>query len=62
MEELPELGHLNVKRVKDLLGTGEITMVLRQGQRPVDTHSHTGGHHHYLPRVDESDNGPGGGW
>ena len=25
MEEFPELGHLNVKRLKDLLGTGEIS-------------------------------------
>jgi putative DNA primase/helicase len=25
MDEFPELGHLNVKRLKDLLGTGEMT-------------------------------------
>ena len=58
MEELPELGHLNVKRLKDLLGTGEMTARLiakdtvswKPTHTPVVTTN-------YLPRVDESDNG-----
>lgn len=58
MEELPELGHVNVKRVKDLLGTGEMTarycgkdtVSWRPTHTPVVTTN-------YLPRVDESDHG-----
>lgn len=57
-EELPEVGHLNVKRIKDLLGTGEITarycgkdsVSWSPTHTPVVTTN-------YLPRVDESDNG-----
>ena len=58
MEEFPELGHLNVKRTKDLLGTGEMTarycgkdtVAWKPTHTPVVTTN-------YLPRVDESDNG-----
>lgn len=58
MEELPELGHLNVKRLKDLLGTGEMsarycgkdTVVWKPSHTPLVTTN-------YLPRVDESDDG-----
>jgi P4 family phage/plasmid primase-like protien len=58
MEEFPELGHLNVKRLKDLLGTGEMsarycgkdTMVWKPTHTPFVTTN-------YLPRVDESDDG-----
>jgi len=58
MEELPELGHLNVKRLKDLLGTGEMsaryiakdTVVWKPTHTPIVTTN-------YLPRVDESDDG-----
>lgn len=58
MEELPELGHLNVKRAKDLLGTGEMTarhiakdsVSWKPTHTPIVTTN-------YLPRVDESDDG-----
>jgi phage/plasmid-associated DNA primase len=58
MEELPELGHLNVKRLKDLLGTGEMnarhiakdTVSWKPTHTPIVTTN-------YLPRVDESDDG-----
>jgi P4 family phage/plasmid primase-like protien len=58
MEELPELGHLNAKRLKDLLGTGEMTaryiakdtVSWKPTHTPVVTTN-------YLPRVDESDDG-----
>jgi putative DNA primase/helicase len=58
MEEFPELGHLNVKRLKDLLGTGEIsarycgkdTVTWKPSHTPFVTTN-------YLPRVDESDDG-----
>ena len=49
MEEFPELGHLNVKRLKDLTGTEwHDGALLRQGQRALagDTH---GVRHHQLP-------------
>jgi P4 family phage/plasmid primase-like protien len=58
MEEFPELGHLNVKRLKDMHGTGRIT-ARYIGKDSVSwqvTHSMfitT----NYLPRVDESDHG-----
>ena len=58
MEEFPELGHLNVKRLKDLLGTGEIT-ARYCGKDTVTwkpTHS-VFVSTNYLPRVDESDHG-----
>jgi len=58
MEEFPELGHLNVKRLKDGLGTGEMTarhigkdsVSWKPTHTPVVTTN-------YLPRVDESDDG-----
>jgi putative DNA primase/helicase len=58
MEEFPELGHLNVKRLKDLLGTGEISarycgkdsVTWKPSHTPFVTTN-------YLPRVDESDDG-----
>ncbi|MCE9515999.1 MAG: hypothetical protein K8R24_08730 [Mycobacterium sp.] len=58
MEEFPEVGHLNVKRLKDLLGTGEMTarhiakdsVSWKPTHTPVVTTN-------YLPRVDESDDG-----
>ena len=58
MEEFPEIGHLNVKRLKDLLGTGEMTarycgkdtVAWKPTHTPVVTTN-------YLPRVDESDDG-----
>jgi phage/plasmid-associated DNA primase len=58
MEEFPELGHLNVKRLKDLLGTGEISarycgkdsVTWKPSHPPFVTTN-------YLPRVDESDDG-----
>lgn len=58
MEEFPELGHLNVKRLKDLLGTGRLSArYCRQ-----DTVSWSPTHSpfvstNYTPRVDESDHG-----
>ena len=58
MEELPEVGHLNVKRVKDLLGTGEITARYCGKDSVWWTPTHTPVvTTNYLPRVDESDNG-----
>ncbi len=58
MEEFPELGHLNVKRLKDLLGTGEMTARLiakdTVSWKPTHTPFVTT---NYLPRVDESDDG-----
>lgn len=58
MEEFPELGHLNVKRLKDLTGTewlsarycGKDTMRWRATHSVFVTTN-------YLPRVDESDHG-----
>ena len=58
MEELPEIGHISVKRLKDLLGTGEMsaryiakdTVFWKPTHTPVVTSN-------YLPRVDESDDG-----
>jgi putative DNA primase/helicase len=58
MEEFPELGHLNVKRLKDLFGTGEMTAryIARDSVtwKPTHTIFVTT---NYLPRVDESDDG-----
>jgi putative DNA primase/helicase len=58
MEEFPELGHVNIKRVKDLHGTGE--MSARHIAK--DTVSWKPSHTvfvttNYIPRVDESDDG-----
>jgi P4 family phage/plasmid primase-like protien len=58
MEEFPELGHLNVKRLKDIVGTGRIS-ARHIGK---DTVSWQVTHTmfvttNYLPRVDESDHG-----
>jgi putative DNA primase/helicase len=58
MEEFPEPGHLNVKRLKDLLGTGEMSarycgtdsVTWKPSHTPFVTTN-------YLPRVDESDDG-----
>ena len=58
MEEFPELGHLNVKRLKDLHGTGRIT-ARYIGKDSVSwqvTHTMFVTTN-YLPRVDESDHG-----
>lgn len=58
MEELPELGHLNVKRWKDLHGTQE--MSARFCGRDTVTWKVTHSifvTSNYLPRVDESDHG-----
>ncbi|OMC17888.1 phage/plasmid primase, P4 family [Mycobacterium sp. SP-6446] len=58
MEEFPELGHLNVKRLKDLHGTGEMTArhIAKDSVtwKPTHTIFVTT---NYLPRVDESDDG-----
>lgn len=58
MEEFPELGHLNVKRLKDLFGTGELTAryIAKDSVtwKPTHTIFVTT---NYLPRVDESDDG-----
>jgi putative DNA primase/helicase len=58
MEEFPELGHLNVKRLKDLHGTGEMTARYIAKDtvtwKPTHTIFVTT---NYLPRVDESDDG-----
>lgn len=58
MEEFPELGHLNVKRLKDLHGTGEMTARYcgrdTVAWKPTHTVFVTT---NYLPRVDESDHG-----
>jgi putative DNA primase/helicase len=58
VEEFPELGHLNVKRLKDLHGTGEMK-ARHCGKdtvhwRPTHTMFITT---NYQPRVDESDHG-----
>ena len=58
MEEFPELGHLNIKRLKDLTGT-EWMSARYCGQDTVNwraTHS-VFVTTNYLPRVDESDHG-----
>lgn len=58
MEELPELGHLNIKRVKDLLGTGELTARYCGKDTVVWKPTHTPFvATNYAPRVDESDDG-----
>lgn len=58
MEEFPELGHLNVKRLKEVQGTGRITAryigkdsVSWQATHTIFVTTN------YLPRVDESDHG-----
>ena len=58
MEEFPELGHLNVKRLKDLTGTEYITARFCG----MDSITWRATHSlfvttNYLPRVDESDHG-----
>jgi P4 family phage/plasmid primase-like protien len=58
MEELPEMGHLNVKRLKDTVGTGEITARYIAKNNVTWTATHTMFvTTNYLPRVDESDHG-----
>jgi putative DNA primase/helicase len=58
MEEFPELGHLNVKRLKDLHGTGEMSARYCGKDTVYWTPSHTVFvTTNYLPRVDESDHG-----
>ena len=58
MEEFPELGHLNVKRLKDLHGTGEMSARHCGKDTVYWTPSHTiFVTTNYLPRVDESDHG-----
>jgi P4 family phage/plasmid primase-like protien len=58
MEELPELGHLNVKRLKVVVGTDRIS-ARYCGKDTVDWNAtHTPFiTTNYLPRVDETDNG-----
>jgi putative DNA primase/helicase len=58
IEELPELGHLNVKRLKTAFGTEKISARLcRQDLVTFDV-THSGFiTTNYLPRVDESDHG-----
>jgi P4 family phage/plasmid primase-like protien len=58
MEEFPELGHINTKRLKDLLGTGEMTArhIARDSVTWKPSHSPFVSSN-YLPRVDESDDG-----
>lgn len=58
MEEFPELGHLNAKRLKDLHGTGQMSARFC-GQDTVHwSPTHTAVvTTNYLPRVDESDHG-----
>ena len=58
MEEFPELGHLNVKRLKDLHGTGRITAryIGKDSVSWQATHTMFVTTN-YLPRVDESDHG-----
>lgn len=58
MEEFPELGHLNVKRLKDLHGTGRMNARYcgRDTVHWSPTHSAVVTTN-YLPRVDESDHG-----
>ncbi len=56
MEEFPELGHLNVKRLKDLHGVGEMTARHCGKDSVTWKPSHTiFVTSNYLPRVDESD-------
>jgi putative DNA primase/helicase len=50
MEELPELGHLNIKRVKNLAGGQTITARDRQGQRVVGGQPRVVRHHELLPQ------------
>jgi putative DNA primase/helicase len=58
MEEFPELGHLNVKRLKDLHGVGEMTARYCGRDSVTWKPSHTVFvTTNYLPRVDESDHG-----
>jgi P4 family phage/plasmid primase-like protien len=58
MEEFPELGHLNVKRLKDLHGVGEMTARYCGKDSVTWKPSHTVFvTTNYLPRVDESDHG-----
>jgi putative DNA primase/helicase len=58
MEEFPELGHLNVKRLKDLHGVGEMTARYCGRDTVYWKPSHTiFVTTNYLPRVDESDYG-----
>lgn len=58
MEEFPELGHLNVKRLKDALGTGQLTArhIAKDSVFWAPTHTLVVTTN-YLPRVDESDDG-----
>ena len=58
MEEFPELGHLNVKRLKDLHGSGEMTAryIAKDSVTWKPTHT-VFVTTNYLPRVDESDHG-----
>jgi P4 family phage/plasmid primase-like protien len=58
MEEFPELGHLNVKRLKDLHGTGRISarFICKDSVSWQVTHTMFVTTN-YLPRVDESDHG-----
>ncbi|WP_082957768.1 phage/plasmid primase, P4 family [Mycobacterium sp. E802] len=58
MEEFPELGHLNVKRLKDLHGTGRMSARYCGKDTVHWSPSHTAFvTTNYLPRVDESDMG-----
>lgn len=58
MEELPEGGHLNAKRVKDILGVGKITARYCGKDSVWWTPTHTPVvTSNYMPRVDESDTG-----
>ena len=58
IEEFPELGHLNVKRLKDLHGVGEMTARYCGRDSVTWKPSHTVFvTTNYLPRVDESDHG-----
>ena len=58
MEEFPELGHLNVKRLKDLTGTEYITARLCSQDSVTWKATHTiFVTTNYTPRVDESDHG-----
>lgn len=58
MEEFPELGHLNVKRLKNLHGTGRISarFICKDSVSWQVTHTMFVTTN-YLPRVDESDHG-----
>lgn len=58
MEEFPELGHLNVKRLKDLHGTGRMSARYCGRDTVHWSPTHTAFvTTNYLPRVDESDTG-----